>query len=149
MNAKEVLKSVKSVLVMDCPSLDVPYTLALAGLQVVVLGGPAAEDYSAYEVVDGKIESSPTGGAPERADLVYAFRPLAELAAIIAAAKAVQAKTIWTQSGLRRAGVRDPKGCWLAAGDLALARRMIQSAGLTHIAEPYIADVARELWPAS
>ena len=149
MDAKEVLKSVHSILVIDFPNPDVPYSLALAGFEVTVQGGAGPQDYSAYEIVDGKVEARHTGSAPRRADLVYAYRPLAEIREIIATAKAMQAKIIWTQSGLRRAGVRDPKGCWLASGDQVVARRMIQSAGLTHITEPYIADVARELWPKS
>jgi predicted CoA-binding protein len=149
MTASEVLKSARAILVVDFPSPDVPYALTLAGLEVVVKGGPSAEDYSAYEVVDGKVETRHIGEAPDKADLVYAYRPLVEIQQIIAMAKALQAKTIWTQSGLRRAGVRDPKGCWLASGDLVVARRMIQSAGMMHITEPYIADLAREMWPAS
>jgi len=149
MSASEVLKSVHTILVMDFPSPDVPYALALAGFEVVVQGGPGPEDYSVYEVVDGKVETRHTGHAPQKADLVYAYRPLTEIRQILATAKALQAKTIWTQSGLRRAGIRDPKGCWLASGDLVVARSMIHSAGFTHITEPYIADLARELWPTS
>jgi hypothetical protein len=149
MTPSEVLKSARTILVIDFPNPDVPYALALAGLEVVVKGGAGPQDYSTYEVVDGKVENRFTGDAPHKADLVYAYRPLTEIKQIITQAKELQAKTIWTQSGLRRAGVRDPKGCWLATGDLVVARRMIQSAGMTHITEPYIADLARELWPAS
>jgi predicted CoA-binding protein len=149
MTASEVLKSAHTILVIDFPSPDVPYALALAGFDVVVRGGPGPEDYSVYEVVEGKVETRHTGHPPQKADLVYAYRPLTEIQQVIATAKALQAKTIWTQSGLRRAGIRDPKGCWLASGDLVVARRMIQSAGMMHITEPYIADVARELWPTS
>jgi len=149
MTASEVLKSARTILVVDFPSPDVPYALALAGFEVVVKGGPGPEDYSAYEIVDGKVETRHTGRAPHKADLVYAYRPLAEIKQIIALAKELQAKTIWTQSGLRRAGIRDPKGCWIATGDLVVARSMIQSAGLAFITEPYIADLARELWPPS
>lgn len=149
MDAKEVLKAARSILVIDFPNPDVPYSLALAGLEVVVKDGPGPEDYSAYEVVEGKVETRRTGCAPLRADLVYAHRPLTEIKEIIAMAKTLGAKTIWTQSGFRRAGIRDPKGCWLASGDQVVARRMVQSAGLTHITEPYIADLARELWPTS
>jgi hypothetical protein len=147
MDAKEILKATKTVLLIDWPSPDVPFTLTLAGLDVVAKGGPGPEDYSTYEVIDGKVETRVTGHAPERADVVYAYRPLSELPDIIAIAKAVGAKTIWTQSGLRRAGIKDPKGCWLAPGDLVVARSMIKTAGLVHVAEPYIADLVRELWP--
>lgn len=149
MDAKEILKSAHGILLIDFPNPDVPYALALAGFAVVAHGGPGAEDYSAYEIVDGKVETRHTGYPPASADLVYAYRPLAEIQQIIAEAKAVHAKTIWTQSGLRRAGMRDPKGCWLATGDLVVARRMVQSAGFQHITEPYIADLAREMWPKS
>jgi hypothetical protein len=85
------------------------------------------------------------GRPPDHAGLIYAFRPLSELPQIIATALSLGAKAVWTQSGLSAAGVRDPQGCWLADDDLLSARTLVQNAGLTHIAAPYIVDVARLL----
>ena len=145
MNMKELLKSAEYVLVIDWPAKEVPELLALAGLRVVVHGGPGPEDYSAYEVQDGKVLVRSTGRPPERADLIYSYRPLSELPGIVASAKGLQAKTIWTQSGLSAPGVKNPKGCWVPDEELDLARNLVQSAGLNYVAEPYIGDVARDL----
>lgn len=146
MDPKEILKSVETIVVVDWPTRDVPESLALAGFRVVVHGGPRPEDYSTYEVLDnGEVGIRHLGRPPERADLVYSYRPLKELGRIIATAKVLRAKTIWTQSGLSAAEVKDPKGCWLAEDDLQSARKMVESSGLTYITQPYIADIAREL----
>jgi predicted CoA-binding protein len=112
-NAKDILKTADTILVIDWPSKDVPESLVLADFQVVVRGGPGPEDYSAYELSHGKVVSRHLGRPPARADLIYSYRPLSELPEIITTAKALHAKTIWTQSGLSPAGADDPKGCWL------------------------------------
>ena len=72
-------------------------------------------------------------------------RPASELAGMIAMAKGLDAKTIWTQSGLSAAGVNNPRGCWVPEEELRLARNLVESAGLTYITKPYIGDVAREI----
>ena len=146
MNARDILKNVQTILIVDWPSKEVPELLALAGFQVVVHGGPGPEDYSAYEVNDGKVTARRVGRPPERAELVYSYRPFSELPGIIAAAKDLRALTIWTQSGVTQGGKNDPKGCWLPEDELRRTRELVQSAGLTHIAEPYIGDVAREIY---
>jgi predicted CoA-binding protein len=145
MDPKEILKTANTILVIDWPSKDVPESLARAGFQVIVKGGPGPEDYSTFELNDGKVVSRRTGRSPEHADLVYSYRPLTELPEIIAMAKSIHAKTIWTQSGVSAPNTDDPRGCWLAEEDLRSTHDLIQSAGLTHIAEPYIADLARGL----
>lgn len=61
MNAKDILRNVETILVVDWPSKEVPELLALAGFQVVVHGGPGLEDYSAYEVNDGKVTARRVG----------------------------------------------------------------------------------------
>lgn len=142
---KEILKAVETVLVIDWPSQDVPDALTRAGFKVVVKGGPGPEDYFAHEMKDGKAESRRVGRPPESVDLVYSYRPLAELPGIITLAKTLRAKTIWTQSGLSGAGIEDRQGCWLPEDKLTWARNLVQSAGLNFILQPYIADVAREL----
>lgn len=144
MNPKELLRAVEIVLVIDWPSKEVPETLALAGLQVVVRGGPGPEDYSAYEVKNGEVVARRTGRQPERADLVYTYRPLSELPGIIEVAKRIGARAIWWQSGVGADGTEDTKGCRAAADELTRARNLAEAAGLKFVSEPYIGDVARE-----
>jgi predicted CoA-binding protein len=145
MTPKEILKSAHTILVIDWPSKDVPEFLALAGFRVIVKGGPGPEDYSAYEVTNGKVTPRRTGRAPDHADIIYSYRPLGELPGIIAQAKLLGARTIWTQSGKSAAGTDDPKGCWLPEEDGKKARSQAQAAGLNLITQPYIADAVREL----
>jgi len=140
----EILRSVETVLVIDWPSKEVPRQLALAGLRVVVRSGPGPEDYTAYELnnveAGGEVVTRRTGHPPEEADLIYAFRPLNELPGIIATARELGAKAIWTQSGLSAAGKKDLKGCWVPDGELQAARKLVESAGLLYISEPYIVE---------
>ena len=145
MNPKETLKNVDTVLVIDWPTKDVPESLALAGFHVLVRGGPGPEDYSVYELNNGKVVTQHLDRPPEHAELIYSHRPVSEMAGIIATAKVLGAKTIWTQSGLSAAGVNSPKGCWVPEEQLRLARNLVESAGLTYITEPYIGDVARQI----
>jgi hypothetical protein len=144
-NAKESLSTCETVLVIDWPSKDVPESLALAGFHVIVRGGPGPEDYSVYEMNQGQVVVRHLGHPPERADLIYSYRPFSELPQIIATAQDLHAKTIWTQSGLSAAGVNDPQGCWVPIDELQSARNLVQSAEMNHVAEPYIGEVAREI----
>lgn len=145
MDPKTLLAAVRAILVIDWPSRDVPDSLVVAGFEVVVKGGPGPEDYFAHENSGGNMVSRRTGRPPDHADLVYSYRPLGELPGIIESAKSLGAKAIWTQSGLAAPGVNDPKGCWLSEPDRSVAGSLIRPAGLMHIFEPYIADVARQL----
>jgi predicted CoA-binding protein len=140
-----MFKTVDIVMVIDWPSKEVPEMLALAGFHVVVRGGPGPEDYSAYELNNGEVVPRHVGRPPERVDLIYSYRPFSELQEIIATAKGLHAKTIWTQSGLSAAGVNDPKGCWTPEEELRSARDLVRSAGLNYVTQPYIGDVAREI----
>jgi hypothetical protein len=142
---KGLFDGVETVLVIDWPSKEVPELLALAGLNVVVHGGPGPEDYSGYEVKDNKVVSRHIGRPPNHAELVYSYRPLSELSQTIAAAKQVRAKTLWTQSGISPDGQKDQKGCWLSDEDLRSARNLVEAAGLVYVTDPYIGDVVREL----
>lgn len=143
-NPTEILKSAQTILVIDWPSKDVPESLARAGFHVIVRGGPGPSDYSTYELIDGKIVEAKLGHAPERADLIYSHRPFSELPGIIAIAKNIHAKTIWTQSALSAAGINDPNGCWVPDDELHAARRLVEAAGLNYTWQPYIGDLARE-----
>jgi hypothetical protein len=149
-NPIEILRAVETVLVIDWPSKEVPELLARARLRVLVRGGPGPEDYSIYQINQGEVNNGEvlerlTGSPPERADLIYSYRPLSELPGIIATAKEVGAKTIWSQTGVNATGGKDPRGCWLADEELALARNLVEAAGLRFIAESYIGEVARKL----
>jgi hypothetical protein len=137
----EIFKTVDTILVIDWPTKDLPEGLALAGFRVVVRGGPGPEDYSTYVPSNGEVLNHRLGYRPKRADLVYSYRPYSELAEVIATAKSLHAKTLWTQSGLSAAGVKDPKGCWVPEEELRVARNVAQSAGLNYVTEPYIGDV--------
>jgi hypothetical protein len=149
-NPIEILRAVETVLVIDWPSKEVPELLARARLRVVVHGGPGPEDYSIYQINNGEVNNGEvmerrTGCPPERADLIYSYRPLSELPGIIATAKELGAKTIWYQSGVTATGGKDPRGCWVADEELTLARNLVDAAGLRFIADPYIGEVARRL----
>lgn len=145
MDSKEILKNARTILLVDWPSKDVPETLTRAGFRVFVHGGPGPEDYSVYEFEGDQIESHRTGRRPEQADLVYAYRPVAELEKTVAEAKAVGAKTVWMQSGTSSNESKDPKGCWMTKEDLRSAESQVRAAGLNLITQPYIGDVAREI----
>jgi len=140
----DLLRGVKTILVIDWPSRDVPESLARAGFQVVVKGGPKPEDHFPWEMKDGEIASRRTGHAPEQADLVYGYRPLPELPQIISLAKQLQARIIWTQSGLVAPGFKNLKGCWVPDEELRSARALVEGVGLRYVTQPYIGDAALE-----
>jgi predicted CoA-binding protein len=149
---EQILRASRTVLVVDWPSRDVPDALARAGLEVVVRGGPGPNDFSAYRLDPehpGQLVVRPLDAAPEQVDLVYAHRPLVELAAIVDVARALRARAIWVQSGLSSPGVADPQGCWLAPEDSAAARQLVESAGVAYLDSPYIAEAARGRPPGS
>ena len=141
--AESTLAGARSFLVVDWPTRDVPDALAGAGYEVVVHGGPGPEDYTAYEVASGEVVERRVGRPPAHADVVYTFRPLAELPEIVAMAQAVGARTVWLQSGLSAEGAMDPEGCWLPADAAAGARALVEAAGLAYVDQPYIAGVVR------
>ncbi len=144
LTAEEVLDHVDTILVVDYPSRDVPDTLARAGFAVVVHGGPGPEDYSAYELDNGAVVARPLGVAPDRGDLVYTHRPVAELPGIVSTAQAIGARAVWRQSGMASTGAKDPRGCWMPEDESRQSRQIVESAGLSYFDQPYIADVVRQ-----
>jgi predicted CoA-binding protein len=140
-DANQILKAAKSVLVIDWPSEDVPESLVRAGKQVVVRGGPGPADYSVWEWGDGHLVKRPLGRAPDSVDLVYAHRPLSELPDIVNQARSLGATAVWTQSGLSADDCKDPRGCWVAESDLESARKLVEAAGMVYFSSPYIGGV--------
>jgi predicted CoA-binding protein len=134
----DLLASTRSVLVVDWPSRDVPESLARAGYDVVVSGGPEPDNYSVYETVGRDVVVRFLGRRPDRVDLVYAHRPLDELSVIVEMATTLGAMAVWWQSGRATDGSRDPRGCWVSPDDSAAARRIVQAAGLRYVDDVYI-----------
>jgi predicted CoA-binding protein len=143
--ARQVLAGSHRIVIVDWPSRDVPGALATAGFTVFVKGGPGPADFTAWEISGGQVTTRPLGGPPERADLVYAHRPLAELPSVISLARSLGAAAVWRQSGLAGPGERAPAGCWLPPGESAAGRELAAAAGLAYVDDAYIADVARGL----
>jgi hypothetical protein len=144
-DAEQILMKSSSVLLIDWPSVEVPDTLARAGWTVHVKGGPGADDFSVRELENGTVTSRKTGHPPDRADLIYVHRPIAELAQLIAMASGMGAGALWYQSGLTRDGVRDPRGCWLSHDDSRHGRALAEKAGLLYVDDRYIVDAVNEL----
>jgi predicted CoA-binding protein len=131
-DAGQVLDTARTVVVVDWPTKDVPETLARAGYTVLVKGGPEPD------VVPRR-----TGEAPAAADLVYSYRPVGELPGIVAMAREFGAGAVWLQSGLASDGTKTPQGCWMDQATSREARAIVESAGLTYVEAPYIADAVR------
>jgi predicted CoA-binding protein len=145
----DILRKATTVVLHDWPTQDVPDTLTRAGYTVIVFGGPEPGDIFSSELRDGEIVVTRTGRAPDHGDLVYVFRPIEELPAIVTEAQRIGATTIWCQSALSSEGVKDPHGCWTSPAESREARRIVEAAGLTYIADTYIADAVRALEESS
>jgi len=141
--AGQILGDAGSILLVDWPSKDVPESLVRAGYTVVVKGGPEPDNYWAYEVRDGEVVSRRTGEVPASVDLVYSYRPVEELPGIAAMAQRLGASAVWLQSGVAGDGTKAPDGCWMDQAASRAARTVVESAGLTYIEAPYIADEVR------
>ena len=123
----DVLAAAETVIVVDWPTRDVPESLARAGLRVFVHGGRDPDRYTLYEVVGDEVATKPAGAPPDHADLVYSYRPIDELPAIVALAHRVGATTVW---------VHGPE-------DGGTARTVVESAGLRCVMSPSIVEAAR------
>jgi predicted CoA-binding protein len=143
--AEQILSATNIVLIVDWPSRDVPDSLTRSGFTVIVKGGPEPDRYSAQELSEGEVVVRPLGRPPERADLVYAHRPFAELPGIVTLALALGAGAVWRQSGLAGLDVRDPRGCWLPEAESLEGRKLVESAAMRYVDDTYIADAARQL----
>lgn len=145
LDTSDLLHQVRTILVIDSLNKSVPEVLTRARFRIFVRGGPGLEDYSACKLNNSEIALRRTGRRPDRADLLYSFRPFAELTQTIETAKAVGAKSLWTQSGVSPGGNKDPRACWMAADKQRSAQQQAEAAGLQLITQPCIADVACEI----
>ena len=144
-DADRLLQAAQSILLVDWPSRDVPETLARAGYTVFVKGGPEPDNYWVHELIDGEVVDRRVGVPPLHADLVYTYRPIAELPGIVSLAERVSAAAVWLQSGLNDSGEKDPSGVWLPAADARDASAVVEAAGLVFVYAFYIADAVRRL----
>ncbi len=128
------------MLLIDWPDIAVPEGLARAGHDVWVKGGPGEDDYARWPESDGEVVAGAKGPGPERADMVYMFRPLEEAPAVVGLARSLGARTLWHQSGRDENGRRDPKGVWLSPEDAARLGRLVTAAGLVLVWDRYILD---------
>lgn len=136
-DALETLRAARHVVVQDYPDRDIPDALTRAGLAVTIYGGPDPADIVTSELVDGAIVHRQTGRRPDSADLLYVYRPLAEIDGILSEARRMEVRTIWRQPDV---AVRpDP--------DADAWRSRVEAAGFDYLDSPDIADVARLLRP--
>jgi predicted CoA-binding protein len=117
--AAEVLASTHSVLLIDYPGRVVPEAFARAGYETSAHEGPGEDEYYAYTLEGDEVVRSHAGKPPAHVDLVYTYRPVDELPAIVALAVDLGARAVWF-------GEADPD----------LAREIVESAGLLFVGEP-------------
>jgi predicted CoA-binding protein len=131
MTPEQLLRGASTILLIDWPTREVPDTLTRAGYTVVASVGPGPEEYDAYAMGDGAVESRHVGRPPERAEIVYSHRPTEELPTIVDLAQRVGARAVWCETGSDE------------------ARRIVESAGLVYVDRPPITDAVRAARPRS
>ena len=104
----ETLRAARHVVVQDYPDRDIPDSLTRAGFAVTIYGGPDPADIVVSELVDGAIVHRQTGRRPDRADLLYVYRPLAEIDGILTDAQRLGVRTIWRQPDVGGGPIRTP-----------------------------------------
>ena len=132
----ETLRAARHVVVQDYPDRDIPDSLTRAGFAVTIYGGPNPADVVVSELVDGAIVHRQTGRRPDSADLLYVYRPLAEIDGILTDARAAGRAHDLAPARRRSA---DP----IRTPTRGAAR--VEAAGLTYLDAPPINDVARLL----
>jgi hypothetical protein len=139
--AETIVRTCRSLLLVDWPSREVPNSLVGAGQDVFVKGGPGLDDFAIRELTDGSITTSRTGRRPRQVDLLRA-PAIDELPQIVAAAQDTDAKALWYRSGLDSDGTDDPRGYWIQAAKSERARAIAEAVGLLYVDDRYIADAA-------
>ena len=130
----DTLRAARHVVVQDYPDRDVPDSLTRAGLAVTIYGGPDPADIVTSELVVGAVVHRQTGRRPDSADLLYVYRPLAEIDGIQTDARRMGVRTIWRQPDV--VGPDPDAEAW---------RSRVEAAGFAYLDAPDIADVARLL----
>ena len=145
-NYRDLLSTSTSFLLVDWPDRDVPDTLARHGFSVVSHDGPGPTEYNAYRVVDGSVQVRPVDGPPDRVDIVYAHRPIDELAEIVEQARTLNARAVWVQSGLEERRSQESTRMLAGGGRLGARRgRWLRAPSCEYFDSPYLADAVREL----
>ena len=106
----ETLRAARHVVVQDYPDRDIPDSLTRAGFTVTIYGGPDPADVVVSELVDGAIVHRQTGRRPDRADLLYIYRPLVEIDGILRrrASAWASARSGASPTSVERTGIRTP-----------------------------------------
>lgn len=134
----EILRAARHVVVQDYPSEDIPDALTRAGLNVTIYGGPAEADVVVSELRDGDVVHRTVGRYPDSADLLYTYRPLAEIDGIISEAQRLGVTALWRQPPVDQD--EDPdRDAW---------RARTEAAGLTYVDDPGIVVVAHKITPS-
>lgn len=94
-NPSQILREARHVVVQDYPRQEIPEALTRAGLEVTIYGGPNEADILALDLVDDAVVSRAVGHRPDTADLLYVYRPLSEIDAILTDARRMGVRTIW------------------------------------------------------
>jgi hypothetical protein len=124
-DVRTLLGTANVILLVDWPRREVPETLALAGYEIHVKGGPAPTDFAAWEVQDGVVTHVPTSKPPDHADIVYFHRPLDELPAIVELAARLGAGTVW-----RASAEADGNRAFIRG---STAAQLVRSRGMTYV----------------
>ena len=130
----EILRSARHVVVKDYPGAEIPDALTRAGLAVTLYDGPTENDVVVSELSGEEILHRPVGGYPDRADVLFVYRPISEVDAIIIEAQRLGAHTVWRHPA---PGSTDT--------DSVEWRRRIEGAGLVYVDAPAINEVASRL----
>ncbi len=123
----QVLRTAEHVVVQDFPDASVPDSLLAAGLTVTTYGGPEPADVTTQELVDGAVVLRQRGRRPDRADLLYVHRPLAEIDRILDEARRLGVRTLWRHADGPDGDLDDEGGAW---------RRPVEAAGLAYVQGP-------------
>jgi len=141
--AAALLRSVRTVLLVDFIGPEVPTTLLQAGYEVHAKVGPAGDDFAVATLAGATDPSwTRTGAPPARADLVHIDWD--DFDAFVDLAVQVGASIIWYHAGRTRPPLpHDTRGTWVPAPQSAAQRARAEAAGLTYVDSVYIVDAVR------
>ena len=94
-DAVEMLRTARTVVLHDWPSEDVPNALVAAGLDVTFQGGPEPDDLYVTRLVDGRPETERVSGLPE--EEVTRFFAVGMLMNVMASMDLWESPETWSQ----------------------------------------------------